>query len=475
MMDLKDKTVSVVIDREVKGYPVKPPFDPPNEIYAMVSKLFAQIGDPIQSIVKPGDIVVIKPNMVNHCHPKGEEYVLSTVTHGSVIRPVIDIVYKALKGKGKIYICDTSLEKADFDEILRITGIGNMVEHLRTERNYPLEVFDLRPYKSVHLFGDKWKKKDLAGDPAGYLTVDLKSQSEFAPLDNDTQNYHTLADHTVDHYEPFCKESGIPNNYHNADRHKYVVARTLLNADVVISMPKLKTHCKAGVTINLKNMIGIISGKKYIPHHRPGNPPQGDAFAKAPPEDFVKYRFIRQKIARSLGWLEYIIGKNLMKKTANAGRAMILEKLWPVKAVQDNVIQWGDWYGNDTLWRAILDVNKILLYCDRDGVLSDRPQRKYFSVIDGIVGHEGNGPMAGDPINSAVLIGGFSPASVDVAGSMIMGFSPEKIKSLSNIKNIRKYFLGESEIKENDFVCNTEGRPDYKFKPPKGWKGHIEK
>jgi uncharacterized protein (DUF362 family) len=39
--------------------------------------------------------------------------------------------------------------------------------------------------------------------------------------------------------------------------------RTALAADVIVSMPKVKTHHWAGVTLSLKNMFGIVPGMKY--------------------------------------------------------------------------------------------------------------------------------------------------------------------------------------------------------------------
>ncbi len=39
--------------------------------------------------------------------------------------------------------------------------------------------------------------------------------------------------------------------------------RTVLGADFVVSMPKLKTHHWAGVTLSLKNMFGIVPGACY--------------------------------------------------------------------------------------------------------------------------------------------------------------------------------------------------------------------
>src|ERR1039457_767169 len=39
--------------------------------------------------------------------------------------------------------------------------------------------------------------------------------------------------------------------------------RTVLASDFIVSMPKIKTHHWAGVTLSLKNMFGIVPGMKY--------------------------------------------------------------------------------------------------------------------------------------------------------------------------------------------------------------------
>jgi hypothetical protein len=39
--------------------------------------------------------------------------------------------------------------------------------------------------------------------------------------------------------------------------------RSVLASDIVVSMPKIKTHHWAGVTLSLKNMFGIVPGMKY--------------------------------------------------------------------------------------------------------------------------------------------------------------------------------------------------------------------
>jgi len=39
--------------------------------------------------------------------------------------------------------------------------------------------------------------------------------------------------------------------------------RTVLTSDFIVSMPKIKTHHWAGVTLSMKNMFGIVPGTKY--------------------------------------------------------------------------------------------------------------------------------------------------------------------------------------------------------------------
>ena len=68
-------------------------------------------------------------------------------------------------------------------------------------------------------------------------------------------------------------------------RHRYLVARELIEADVVFNVPKLKTHKKAGVTGALKNLVGINGHKAYLPHHRKGG---------------VRPR--RRRLSRGLAW-----------------------------------------------------------------------------------------------------------------------------------------------------------------------------
>jgi len=50
----------------------------------------------------------------------------------------------------------------------------------------------------------------------------------------------------------------------NYSRLKHLwLPRTVLGADYIVSMPKVKTHHWSGVTLSMKNMFGVVPGVKY--------------------------------------------------------------------------------------------------------------------------------------------------------------------------------------------------------------------
>src|SRR4249920_3177530 len=124
MGSLFDPRVAV-FDAGQCTYPDRPPFHPPqrypeypfgsdeidaqNFVYESVRQLFCllemdkdhygtRMWNPLGQIIKPGDNVVLKPNLVISEHPDGLVGVQASVVHGSVIRPFIDYVFIANQG-----------------------------------------------------------------------------------------------------------------------------------------------------------------------------------------------------------------------------------------------------------------------------------------------------------------------------------------------------------------------------------------
>ena len=82
-----------------------------------------------------------------------------------------------------------------------------------------------------------YERIKLQGDPNGYTSVDLGESSEFFTYKLNGRFYG--ADYDM-------KETA---RFHANGRHEYILCRTIMDADVVINLPKMKTHKKTGVTL----------------------------------------------------------------------------------------------------------------------------------------------------------------------------------------------------------------------------------
>jgi uncharacterized protein (DUF362 family) len=55
----------------------------------------------------------------------------------------------------------------------------------------------------------------------------------------------------------------IPNKGRFTQLNKFFISREIMEADVVINVPKLKTHHWVGVTLSMKNLFGTLPGTFY--------------------------------------------------------------------------------------------------------------------------------------------------------------------------------------------------------------------
>ncbi|MBZ0189109.1 MAG: DUF362 domain-containing protein [Candidatus Obscuribacterales bacterium] len=55
----------------------------------------------------------------------------------------------------------------------------------------------------------------------------------------------------------------VPNPHGFTSLKHFYMPRTIMDADVVVSVPKLKMHHWAGVTCSMKNLFGTVPGRKY--------------------------------------------------------------------------------------------------------------------------------------------------------------------------------------------------------------------
>lgn len=418
--------------------------------------------NPLGELITPGDHVVLKPNWIRESHSLRHDEWEQVITHPSVIRAMLDYVFIALKGEGRVTISDGPQTDSDFDEIVRRTGMERIVDYF-CDKGLDITLLDLRRDRWLQKDGVTHRRKALPGDPAGYATIDLGDGSEFADYTLNGKFYG--ADYDVDETA----------KYHGNGRHAYVLCRTVMDADVVINLPKMKVHKKTGVTLSLKNMVGVNGCRNCLPHHTLGTPAEGgDEFPVSSVKNKVQSRLIAgvKKHLVNAGGCGGAVSRSLFK----AGRSMFGDT--------EQVVRSGNWYGNDTAWRMVLDMNKGLFHFTGDGNRRTKPLR-YLTLVDGIIAGEGDGPAAPDEKLCGVVVVGFNPVAVDTVSATLMGFDHRKLSVLREAWKIDDYPLVD--FAEEEIVCRSNV-PDWDgafsqleevehlgLRPHFGWEGHVER
>ena len=415
------------------------------------------------AFIRPGDRVVLKPNWVKehderHPGPGQWEHV---VTHPAVIEAVTTWVADRLQGRGSIVICDAPQTDSSFARIRAYCGLDAMIERCRTRfAGVDLRLLDLRPEEWHAVDGVTVSRTTLPGDPLGPTQVHLDEHSEFVGFHGCGRLYGASFD---------MEET---NTHHAGTRHEYMLCRTPMDADVFINLPKLKTHKKVGLTCALKNLVGINANKNWLPHHTEGTPDHGgDQF----PANTAKARLEHSWMGAAKRWLK--------------DRPAVSRLFVPVKKLgrlvfgdTQKVVRSGNWHGNDTCWRMVLDLNKCLFYFDGAGHRRVHPPR-YLAVVDGIIGGEGNGPMAPDPRPCGVVIAGTHPVAVDCVAAELMGFNWERIRMLQRSFEVRGLPLASFGAQDIEVFSDRpawSGRladmtDTFNFRPHFGWTGAIER
>jgi len=468
-------------------YPAFPPFHPgasypeyawqvlgeTNLIYEGVRNLFRLLGldvanygtptwNPLGEIIKPGDKVVLKPNYLGQSHKHRPNEWEQVITHGSVVRAVVDYVLIALEGRGEVWIADGPQLDADWDKIISRTGVRGVCEFYAEVSKVPVRLLDLRD-TFIDCRGDvAFGWIPLPGDPAGKTEVNLAQNSRF--VDHPGAGRYFGSDY----------DQAETNYHHSEGRHEYRISRTVATADVIINVPKMKTHKKVGATLCLKNLVGINTGRNWLPHHIDGDPSNGgDQF----PAATLKNQSERWGIRR-------FQQLTLLYPRLFAPLFRVAKKIaMPIWGKTEEVIRNGNWYGNDTCWRMVHDINRVLLYTDGHTFPLARP-RRYFAVVDGVIAGDGNGPATPDRYEAGLLVAGFNPVAVDCVVTRLMSFDPMKLAMLREAFEPSDLPLAPFAYSDITIHSNKEewkGRlvdlkqnVCYHFRPHFGWRGHIE-
>lgn len=404
--------VYVAHNLEVDGYPALPPFDPDeqypeypfaggvqpgNAAYWLVRRALALMSpagfgsaewNPLGAVIRPGDVVLIKPNLVDDSRwEKGQ------TTHPAFLRPVIDYAYRACGPTGQILVAEGPWTAGLFDAMVTRMGIREMVRYLAEIHGLPVGLVDLN-----------------------------KGERETTPLvDLGAASALRAAEYTwFDAHGQVMEEGGDPGI------GRYYIAKAVLDADVILSVPKLKVHCSGGITVTMKNMIGII-------------PAWDGPYERAELKDCAH----TSDVDRTAG-----------------SRGMYLE--------------------NDTIWRSMADLNRILLYCDRQGQLQTTRQRRYLTLVDGIIAAEAS-QYDPQPHPLGTVIVGANPVTVDAVAARCMGFDPRRFRSVVNPTQRMDFPLGPYAAERIRIVMEpgTDIGSTYResLTPELGiysWQGHVE-
>jgi uncharacterized protein (DUF362 family) len=403
-------------------------------------------------VIRRGDKVVIKPNLVFHQNQKTGEDLECLVTHAHTIAAVLKIVERS--EPSSIVIGDAPIQSCNFERLLASHPYPELLREIdKSTSSARLVDFRCVLLKAAHGLSQRENSRRSEDD---YRLVDLQGFSALEPVSLMADSFR------VTMYDPRALK-----RTHTLGRHQYLVAKEILDADVVINMPKLKTHKKACLTGALKNLVGINGHKEYLPHHRKGGSGQGgDCY-----EGYSWFKNVAENLYDLANRHERVRGYILRNLAETAFRIGV------VLGADSNLE--GSWYGNDTVWRTCLDLNRILMYSDIQGVVQSREQREIVCVTDAVICGEGEGPLSPEPKLVGKMSLARNPAAADYVHAHIMGFNWEKIPVVREAFRqgplpIAKFAPGDVSVVSQGIVepgkIEVSKEP---FRAPKGWINHC--
>jgi len=430
--------------------------------------------NPLGEIIEPGNTVVLKPNFVAHRNAGEQAWGITDtdclVTHGSIVRAVMDYVALALQGRGRIIIGDCPIQGTSWEGLVQMTRLDAVERYFR--KAFPAIDLAIKDYRlgRAEVKGNRIVRRVVdEASRANYSEVDLKTESLLVPL---------MVPGYAFGVSQYARHRMV--RAHTPATNKYVFPKEFLEADVFINLPKMKTHMKAGITCAMKNLVGINGHKDYLPHFRYGSPKQGG-------DEYPDGNWIWD-----LAWyfdhcdweLDSGALKSLFHWCAFGCRGALR-----VLCGKPRGYFWqggGGWHGNDTLWRTVLDINRAFLYFDpASQAVEPRPlkSRRYLAILDGLIGGHRESPLAPSPVPSGMVLAAQNFLALDTAAAALMGCDLRKLKQVWNAYQPSQRPLATFRIQDIELrgfpeaarVQDIYQRRLYRpFEPSMGWKGHVE-
>ena len=403
----------------------------PNEVYRSVRDLLSQLGmdrtnygtsrwNPLGRWIKPGQKVFVLCNFVYHRRPNESlQQFQSKCTHGSVIRAVVDYLLIAVGPTGLVRVGNAPVQSCNWEQVLQDTAA-------QTSRGFyqrfgaPVEFCDLR----LHGDGDSCDYPHSLGDntDASSIVVDLGNLSLLSVYDSERPRYR------VSDYDARQTE-----RHHKNGSHLYILHNHILDSDVVVSIPKLKTHEKVGVTCAIKGCVGAVARKHCLAHHRKGPRECGG-------DEFSKDTF---GVLRLLSSIDGRVQQTNPNRAAGRTLRFLLKLMrFVIRRLAPTIN--GAWPGNDTCWRMAVDIARLVVHVDRKGILHEEMIRPHLAFLDGVVGGEGSGPLSPSPVHTGALAFASCPVRLDEVAACLMGWDPCEYPIIREAGLVTKMPVSES-------------------------------
>ena len=301
---------------------------------------------------------------------------------------------------------------------MKRTRIGEVVDRAR------------RKYAGINITLEDWRLTLFEGSigaqkhRSDYKTL-VSNDYEIIDLSKDSF-LEDISDYS-DRFRVTCYDPRLMASHHHKGKHEYLVTRKVFDADLLINVPKMKTHIKAGLTGAMKNLVGINGHKEFLPHHILGSSDRGG-------DCYYKDNRLRSlyDVADDKFWKDY---DTLSGPSRRAG-AVILGALWRASRIlTGDSISTGSWQGNETVWRMTLDLNHLLYF-------AKRAPKQIISIVDGVIAGEGEGPLCPTPKPVGLLVAGENPAYVDATLATLMGYNISRVPTIYHAIYHRKSKFG---------------------------------
>lgn len=350
-----------------------------------------------------GKSVLLKPNWVRH-ELKDSDF-LCLRTNDNLLLCILEEVL--LLSPSKVLIADAPVQGCDWNKMITPAFLSK-IDGLSRRFEIPITVKDFR--RTVTDVEKNEVSKDLH-PMSDYIIFDLGDNSYLEPITTSDNRFRVT-----------CYDPDRMAEVHHNGMHKYCIAKDVFDYDVIITIPKLKTHRMAGMTNALKLLVGINGDKDYLPHHRVGSIKEGG-------DNYKKKSTLRTMANK------FTDASNRRRGT-RLGRlfSMVGSRLWQLSRPDLATLTNAGWYGNDTIWRTVMDINTIALYGDNKGHIHKQQQRQLFTIMDGVIGGQGDGPLHPTPSPLGVIAMANNPYLLDVVAGELYHLNYQRIPLLNEAR-----------------------------------------